>query len=526
MLLIRLPQRFFLTLLAVPIFCSTPDTAVAQDGLFDIADLVNDALRAINEPEAEEVEGIAVFEEFGMEMAANGDVPVAASTLKPQKERLEAYTLCVHGWIVRTLELDETEAATVKAAFDQRLETALAAKSNPIQNNLPRHLALKFTEPGALAARIDAAVSIKGVNDLPLSEEQKAKLLDALKKRQQSISEANLGQAVNLIDSEFFLSDDQRAAISEQIRQQLDVMRPSFSLSPQTYYFPQQSLIPIVGHQKITPLWSPAQNARADSIRTLSGNGGNSERYIMFQMSTGDDSWEDELTEHMESQTQRMTTALEVQIDYYRRIESLSEQDTFYLQVAGKGAVDAVLTGWKKTTKQQLDRNREAFAGQMGNFAFSIEAPSLNTTRENEIWKTTVQDLTPNHEKVLGTRTESIQDATARYIVGMLDRELWLTDEQRQQLLKAVRKGVPKETQGLMNQEYFRALSYLCLPMFKLSNHDLKDLTPAQKAAYDLLKKPFSLNGQYVQFQSQHGQMMFELPGARRGQGAAGVGFF
>ena len=520
MALFRLLQRLLPCSFAIGLGAMLPSPAVAQDGLFDFADLINDALESLTEPEEE-----VVVEAFEVMEFANGP-QMAASALKERNARLEAYSGCVTNWALAQLELSDADKAAFLAAVQQQVTQAIAAKAEQNRDNLPAHMALKFTEPGAIAARIDALLSRKKMAELPLSPEDQKTLLQALEARNQHLQQANTGQVVNLIDGQFFMTDDQREALASAIPNRIDVSRPCFSFHPQTYYFKQQALTPVVSASEVAGLWSPAQKARATSLKSVSNNGNNGQ-YLMFQSQGGTDDWEEQLMDHMKEQTEQMLTAMEVQVDYIRRLSSLSDQDAFYLRVAAKGAVDGVLTTWKRTTQQQLDRNRQAFEGRMGNFAFSIQTPQVEATQQNEIWKTTLTELSPDHQKLAKQRMEQVKDATAAYMVGMLDRELWLTDEQRESLFQSVRKEVPLERHGLMNQEYFRALSYFCVPLFKLSKEDLKVLSPEQKKAYALLKKPFSLNGQYVQFQSEHGQMMFEMMGARQNQrGGVGLGFF
>lgn len=523
MLTIRLPHRLPSLIIVILAGVALPSSARAQNGLFDFADLVNDALESLTEPDAEEeviVDGFQVME-FGQPAAA---VPV--SVQKERNARVEAYAACMLQWVQRELELSDSDQEALKAVLEEKCRLAKEAKAPQNRNNMPGHMALKFTETGALASRIDALLSRKSLADLPLTDEQKQRLKAAAERRNEHLAKANTGQAVNLIDGQFFLTQQQRQELAGCISNRLDVSRPCFSFTPQTYYFQQQALAPVVSAVEVAALWSPAQKARADALSSTPNNGNNGQ-YLMFQMQGGTDDWDEQLQKHMTEQTEKMQTAMQVQVDYFKRLSSLNDQDSFYLQVAAKGAVDAVMTAWKRTTLQQLDRNREAFANRMGNIAFSIQTPRVESTQQNQIWTATLAELSPKNVELSKDRVESIKDATAAYMVGLLDRELWLSDEQRTALLKSIRKEVPAEGDGLMNQEYFRALSYLCVPMFKLSKEDLKVLSPEQKKAWTLLKKPFSLNGVYVQFETEHGQMMFEMMGARQNrQQAVGVGFF
>lgn len=522
---IRLPHRLPSLIIVVLAGLALPQSARAQNGLFDFADLVNDALESLTDPDAEEVvvEGFEGFEvmEFGGPAA-----PMAASVLKERNARVDAYAGCLMQWVAGELQLSESDREALQAAIDEKCEQIRETKTAQNRNNMPGHMALKFTENGALASRIDALFTRKGLEQLPLSKEQKQQLKAAMSRRQEHLANANIGQAINLIDGQFFLTQQQRKELAGCIANRLDVSRPCFSFMPQTYYFQQQALAPVVSAVEVAALWSPAQKARANTLGSTP-NDGNNGQYLMFQMNGGTDDWDEQLQKHMTDQTEKMLTAMQVQVDYFKRLSTLSDQDTFYLQVAAKGAVDAAMTAWKRSTLQQLDRNREAFANRMGNIAFSIQTPRVESTQQNKIWTATLAELSPKNAELSKDRVEAIKDATAAYMVGLLDRELWLSDEQRTALLKSIRKEVPAEGDGLMNQEYFRALSYLCVPMFKLSKEDLKVLSPEQKQAWKVLKKPFSMNGQYVQFETEHGQMMFEMMGARQNQRqAVGVGFF
>ncbi|MCR9198060.1 MAG: hypothetical protein NXI04_05425 [Planctomycetaceae bacterium] len=518
---IRLPRRLQSLFVVVLAGAALPQVTFAQNGLFDFADLVNDALEGLTQPKEE-----VVVEAFDVMELGGPAAPVPASVLKERNARVDAYAACLMNWVAEELQLSESEQEALQAAIDEKCTQIKETKTAQNRNNMPGHMALKFTEDGALASRIDVLFSRKGLQELPLSDEQKEQLKAAFSRRKEHLANANIGQAINLIDGQFFLTQQQRKELAGCIANRLDVTRPCFSFMPQTYYFKQQALTPVVAAVEVAELWSPAQKARADALGSTP-NDGNNGQYLMFQMNGGTEDWDEQLQKHMTDQTEKMLTAMQVQVDYFKRLSTLSDQDTFYLQVAAKGAVDAAMTAWKRSTLQQLDRNREAFANRMGNIAFSIQTPRVESTQQNEIWSATLAELSPRNVELSKDRVEAIKDATAAYMVGLLDRELWLSDAQRTSLLKSIRKEVPAEGDGLMNQEYFRALSYLCVPMFKLSKEDLKVLSPEQKQAWQVLKKPFSMNGQYVQFETEHGQMMFEMMGARQNQRqAVGVGFF
>jgi hypothetical protein len=124
-----------------------------------------------------------------------------------------------------------------------------------------------------------------------------------------------------------------------------------------------------------------------------------------------------------------------------------------------------------------------------------------------------MQQLVPKSTDQLNLRDSVRLEATAKFVVAMLDKELWLTKAQREILIDAVRKELPSPDTKIQNANYFLEVTLLTIPMFKLSKRELSVLTDTQKAAFEAMKKPFQKQNSYILVQMQNGgQMHLQIP--------------
>jgi hypothetical protein len=239
----------------------------------------------------------------------------------------------------------------------------------------------------------------------------------------------------------------------------------------------------------------------------------NSEQYILFQSTEGIDTWQDKLTEVTVEQRKRLARAVDVRVAFHGLSQSLSEQEIHYLRVAGKGAVEEVITAWKELSRRQLKSYEDQVMRFNGNFSFGLSVADVEKLEVNDIWKHAVESLTTQDTDALARRDAVRLDATARFVVAMLDRELWLNSDQRDVLLEAVKKELPDPDYRISNSRYYGEVTLLCIPLFKLSKTDLAIFTAPQQKAWDAMQNMFQLDGNYVRVQMKNGgQMSFSLP--------------
>ncbi len=147
-----------------------------------------------------------------------------------------------------------------------------------------------------------------------------------------------------------------------------------------------------------------------------------------------------------------------------------------------------------------------------GNFGFSVSTPNSNSIEQHQLWKTTLSEMGVNSAKRLSQREQDIRDARAKYLIMLLDYELWLTPLQRQELLKILQKKMPKS--DVQGYEYMYEVVQIAVPLARIEEKQVeKILTPPQFQAWKTLKKQFGFNGRNVTVNMQNqGQFNFYIP--------------
>lgn len=455
----------------------------------------------------------------------------APAIVRPEREvkarlkRLQAYSVVMQDWATATAELSEQQrqalqkVAAVAVSDGQReWQQGHPDQRNAVfqqQRGLGDYFPIRFTDVQGAARAVNILQEQKKLVDLSLTTAQQTALQTAEQEREQFHRDATLGYIMNLLDEELYLTATQRETMRESVGHQVDLTGACFGFQAQNYYFDEKSITGIVksGGAHLNAL-TPSQKLRAKDLASMENGSYNSEQYLSFSSEEGIDTWQDKLKEAVVTQKARLTRVIGVRVAFHRMSHQLSDQQTRRLQVAGKGAVDEVIASWKESSRKHLKSYEEQvgrFAG--GNFSFGMQVPNVRQLEQNNIWKHTEESIASGVTDALTARNEARRTATAKFIVAMLDKELWLEPFQRERLLDVVRKELPSEENVEPNRRYFSEISLLCIPLFKFSRHDLTILSPHQREVWDEMKEPFNFDGNYVRAQMQNGgQMSFRIP--------------
>lgn len=457
------------------------------------------------EPDAVEVEA---FEVPMMAVAA----PVAKSELKKRAARLVAWSAAMRDWTSRVAKLSDEQKETLTEINSKVVEQAIdgpgakVAPNNRIaqQQGFGDHFVINFTAPNGLAKSVDLTGDLSKLVFVKLTEKQKADLETAVKERRKFFQDANVGYILNLIDAELCLTEKQRDESAKIIRGSIDLDAACYAMQPMNYYFQQTSIATLFSNNAVRKLLTDSQKLRS------SDSGNQTQQSIMFKTNDGMDAWQDQLATVIRQQKGRLRRAADVRVDFEVTSAGLDEKDRRYLRVASKGAIEDVIKTWKTQTRQQLDSWGERAAGQFAgrNVSFGVTAADVKQFEKNKLWSFTVESLTEGKTTYSIKRDGIRSEAWARFVVAMIDKELWLSTSQREEMLKCVAAVMPPADYEVQNARYFREVGLLVIPLFKLSKRDLAFLTPAQKTAWDELKKPFQHQGNYVLVQMKNGGSM------------------
>ena len=162
--------------------------------------------------------------------------------------------------------------------------------------------------------------------------------------------------------------------------------------------------------------------------------------------------------------------------------------------------------------RRQLKTYEEQAGRFGGNFSFSMQVVDLKKIEQDVLWKHTVKQLTPKDAQAYNRR-ELIRKEQARFLTGMLDRELWLTPEQRPAVQALVAKSLPESGWQNPYRNYMDEVALLVIPLFKFSKNDASQFEGAQKKAWETLKAEFEYNGRYAMVHMRNGgQFHFMIP--------------
>lgn len=476
-----------------------------------IADLVKAAFGVEEQPAV----AVAV-EAFGMD--AMPGVVTPESELKKRKARLDVYSQASTDWLDTVVSLKAEQKEALKTSLDGRITKSQLEAKKPKRNNrgsqrFSDHFAINFTESSGAAADLDFLRKTSLLAETNLTPEQQA-ALDAAKEERRAFHEtATVGHILNILDQELYLTLAQRTSLEKQVRGKLNLQATCYALKPMNYYFQQVSIVPVLKRIPGDDLLGDAQRQRVEDL-TANTQGPGSDQYVSFDSNDGIDSWQDQLRDGLKAQRARLMRSIAVRVDFYKGSEEMPDAAARRLLVAGKGATEKAIAQWKTTSLTQL-KSYEQHAMQMGpgNFSFSLSVPDVQQLDNDPIWRQTVKDLLPNASKQSSERSTVRKDATANFIVAMLDRELWLTKKQRDAMFKAVRNKVPRPDTKIQNSNYFLEVTLLTIPLFKLSKSELAVLNESQQTVLAELKKPFQKQGSTVLVQMENGsQMHLRIP--------------
>ncbi|MEZ6060552.1 MAG: hypothetical protein R3C19_09340 [Planctomycetaceae bacterium] len=224
------------------------------------------------------------------------------------------------------------------------------------------------------------------------------------------------------------------------------------------------------------------------------------------------DQWNSVLDEAVDEQRDRFILASELRTSWLQQTLDLKPEQTRHLTVAGKGAATQCVAKWKEQTRRSLDRWKDRAAQQFAgrNVRYGLSLPRTEQLDQNNLWQHTVQKF--DTAGVQQERSRFQRDAVARYLTAMLDKELWLTADQREPLEALVRESLPESFRP--RQTYLKEVELLVIPLFGIADDDVSQvLTKSQQAAWQEIRNQFQVNGRTVLMDTQNGnQFHFALP--------------
>ena len=443
-------------------------------------------------------------------VAAQPEFVVTEAELEKRQERLTAFSECMQGWIAKHAQLSAEQTAAMAAMVanaikDSQLEHANQAGQQ--QTQLMDFFPIRMTGKDGAATDIDLRFIRQRLPALNLTTAQQQSLDKAIEERQQFHKDGALERVLNLLDRELFLTSDQRDAIGARCRKDFDLKEQCYGLQANNHFIRQRAVSPILRDRRIKPLLLDAQKKRAQDLAQKNG----SNQHVFFQLENGN--LEQKLTDAIVSQKQRLKNACDVRVAFYASTHALSDDHARHLSVAGKGTVDSVISEWKQQTRRSLNAQAQ-HAAQNLHMHFHFVVADINKIEKDELWKATLAKLTDSAATdSTGERAAQRRAGMAMFVVALLDRELWLTAEQRQELMQVVLPQMPDPDYSNHYRQHFEELLLLAVPLMDCSQQDLHMLSANQKSVIGLLRKQYEFNGRHATISMrQNGQFTIEIP--------------
>ncbi|MEZ6125563.1 MAG: hypothetical protein R3C49_20650 [Planctomycetaceae bacterium] len=272
------------------------------------------------------------------------------------------------------------------------------------QRGMPNDFPIRFTDVDGDSRAVCLLRDADDLTSLNLTADQQAKLEVVSDERREFQHAAAVERILNLLDDELFFTSEQRDQLRKLIPGRINLDRTCYSLRPQSYYLSQLDVRPLLRSGPQLDLLSEIQRKRAADISDANSLRYSRNQCLIFRTNEGMHTWHDRLKVEAREEFQHLQTAVAVRESFIHSGCSLSDSDRRHLLVAGKGAIDEVVTEWKETSSNQLQRHIDQAARFRGNIAFAIQLAEVSAIDTNELWVQTVASVAPDADSLFKTR--------------------------------------------------------------------------------------------------------------------------
>ncbi|APZ94915.1 hypothetical protein [Fuerstiella marisgermanici] len=424
-----------------------------------------------------------------------------------RRNRLSIYCDAMQSWLTDVAGLSDEQENLIQQHLRARVEESQRVwqpkpRNRPLSDAGP----IRFTMSKGAAKDVKLKVDDKELRSI-LSTAQLDKLSKELRARKVAHANATIGHAVNVLDDELFLTNEQRRAVAEYYRKSTDSEFAAYSLFPSDRYYKQLSPIELLAKPDWPNILSTAQQQRATDFveATKKSLSINTEMQMSFEPAASVADWLENLNKYGKEQHRRVQRALKVRAEYWSHEWHLPDDSAKKLLVASKGVADQLVATWKTKARAHLEQ-LELEPERVIATSMSMPVVNLRTVDDVELWKHTLKSVKPKGETFEYDRIAEIRRTTSEYLTICFDRELWLTSTQRNRLQQKIEKLLPPYQVHAPQNVALDELALLVIPLFRLTQQDLELLTENQQKAFDLLKSQFRVtNGvPYIHLKNDH----------------------
>ena len=405
------------------------------------------------------------------------------------RQRLEFYGNCLQRWVRQEAQLTPHQVRLLSEQVSRRVEAIVPLREQLACTFLESSLPILFAKRGA--SRMDSVLHSENLPLLQLSRQQVRRLEAALALRQQQLRGDNLAGVLFLAESELFLTSEQARLTAELASELLNLDDHGFTFfvpdwmqsDRKWFYFPEQSLKDLMQSHRIASTLTSHQafllNDRVVEEREFPVS-----RSELLNGKAG-------LFERQSEYVTRLDRAMGAAwIDLLDDQVSVSESDTQLMQMTTARLSDKMLQDWIQSTRDtyltlsQFFPDRETFAPGPPERTRVFVSEQLQSLRE----------AIPGGQPLEIQRTAHLRMRLTHFLRGVMDRELWLTSEQRAQLCEPLSQVIrPELTMPSPggSPKYCWALECASLAILGLSETEPAGLLREQELALVALRRLF-----------------------------------
>ncbi len=471
---------------------------------------------------AEDVIAATAFDQV---LAAAAKPP--ADEVDARRARLQAHAAAFRDWVAQTLDWSAEQRLQLDEVLKEELRAAEIRweippdnrRKKPLSDFAPivfthKHNTENFLLPGGVTIRILDMLTV----------EEQTRWFEVMDERRQSIRTANLDYIVSLVDGEIPMTPEDRNLFRDALHERIGVVHHRlYDLDTGLYSFgkihgmlPRRSLDVLlcdIGKAVLTD----EQHLLLQSLTVSGRQSRNQQERIALEFTSDVDAnaVEVQLTTVLARERPRFQAAFahEVAAAAYRW--NLSDEQKRVLTVASKGVTERCLSAWKLRTVEALAVPIERLkvmrehVPQFAQIRLPVQGPQISSIDDDELWQHTLQRV--KDAAVEESTREYQRTAVVGYVTGMLDKELWLTPDQRVPLRKLVDASFPQVIET--RQPDLKEFELLVVPLFRIPEDQLATvLRESQLAAWKAMQNEFQRDGDTVALPTENGTVVFNLP--------------
>lgn len=424
--------------------------------------------------------------------------------------RLKSHADAFRNWVDNQLDLtpeqkaklEELVAAELQNSSDRRRKAGVVRSFRSLPSTTP----IWFTLSRNIENFLCNAWMRSQIPEM-LSDQQQIAWHDATTERQRWTLSVNSNFVIAVLDDLIFLSDRQRDSMSEAVRLVTDESRRKrLELESGIFRFPPESSILPTAQRYLFLSGPPRDVLNSGQKRILYGHstrvvgGGRPNTRVPLPIDAVDEKRIKEvIVEFRDKHLPDFAEYVEERVAVMHEELALTESQQRHLVVAGKGATKQCLFQWQTITIDNLLQMGKQIQGLnrpgMGTIARKVYGPSVRVIELELIWQHAITEITSSID--VQRKRPFRRTAIVEYVTAMLDKELWLSPDQREPLAALVDASFPPAIN--IEQPQARELGLLVTPLFRIPDDELAPvLRESQRRAWKSLQAEFKRRGDHV----------------------------